>query len=289
VILVTGANGRTGGAVVTELASRGAAVRALVYEPDGPLDPVPAGVEVVEGDYDRPDSLDAALGGVERMFLVTTGSPSLVRHETNAILAARRSGVRHVVKLSALGAGVAPFAITQWHAETERKLRGSGIEWTFLRPNFFMQNFLVMFDDRIAAEGSFSASAGEGKISMVDYRDIALVAAAALTSDGHARRIHVVTGPEALSFAEAAARMSTVLGRQIRYVDLPSDQLRRDLVAHGVRPPFAETLLGLFAFFRAGHGALVTDTVATVGGRQPRTFDQFLVEAAPAFAAPVSG
>lgn len=282
---MTGANGRTGGAVVAELASQGVPCRALVYEPDGPLDPVPPGVEVVAGDYERPESLDAAMAGVQRMFLVAPGSPTLVRHETNAILAARRSGVRHVVKLSALGAGVSPFAITHWHAEMERKLRGSGLTWTFLRPNFFMQNFLVMFDDRIAVESSFSASAGTGKISMVDYRDVALVAARALTSENHGGRIHVVTGPEALSFVEAARRMSAVLGREIRYLDLPSDQERRDLVAHGVRPAFAETLLGLFAFFREGHGAVVTDSVATVGGREPRTFDQFLEESAPAFSA----
>lgn len=288
-ILITGATGRTGSAVIADLVSRGLPVRALVLHRDegeevlGPLlgsgGSGGSGVELVVADYVRPDTLPAAMDGVDRVFLVAPGSPRLVDHESNVIDAAARVGVSRVVKVSGLGAAAdSPFSITRWHAESERRLRASGLGWTMLRPNFFMQNFLFMFAPRIASEGAIYAPVGDGRISMVDYRDVAAVAAEVLTGSGHEGATYEITGPEALSMPAAGEVVAGVIGRPVRHVDLPPEEARRDMIEQRVRPPFADALLGLFASFRDGRAALVTDVVRRVGGRSPRTFGEFVRE-----------
>ena len=285
-ILVTGATGRTGSGVVAGLAARDVEARALVVDPAEAAEAgLPPSVEVVVGDYERPETLGRAMAGVDRVFLVAPGSPRLVEHETNVIEAAVRAGVDRVVKVSGLGAAHdSSFSITRWHAEAERRLRESGLGLTVLRPNFFMQNFLFMFAPRIVSQGAIYAPVGTGRISMLDCRDLAAVAVAALTEEEvHDGVTYVVTGPEAISMAEAGADISAVTGRPVGHVDLPPEAARRDMVEQGVREPFAEALLGLFAFFRDGHGAVVTDVVARVGRTVPRTFAAFVRENADAF------
>jgi uncharacterized protein YbjT (DUF2867 family) len=278
-ILVTGATGRTGRNVVRELTGREVALRAFVDDLDEARQVLPEGTDAVEGDYERPATVAAAMTGVDQVFLVAPGSPRLVAQEANVIDAAVAHGVRRIVKVSGLGAATdSAFSITRWHAESEHRLRGCGLNFTILRPNFFMQNFLFMFAPRIVREGAIYAPVGDGGISMVDCRDVAAVAAAVLTAPGHDGATYAVTGPQALTMTEAGRVVSTVTGRPIHHVDLSPEQALRDMVEHGVREPFAEALLGLFAFFREGRGAVVTDVVAEVAGTPPRTFERFVGE-----------
>jgi uncharacterized protein YbjT (DUF2867 family) len=157
--------------------------------------------------------------------------------------------------------------------------------WTMLRPNFFMQNFLFMFAPRIAREGAIYAPVGDGRISMVDYRDVAAVAAEVLSGPGHEGTTYEITGPAALSMSAAAEIVTGVIGKPVRHVDLPPEEARRDMIEQKVRPPFADALLGLFASFRDGEGEVVTDVVSRIGGHPPRTFDQFVREHARELAA----
>lgn len=283
-ILVTGATGRTGSSVARELARRGVRFRALVDDTAEGRHVLGPAAEIVEADYDEPSTLPPALAGVEQVLLVAPGSPRLVEQESNVVDAATRSGVRRVVKVSGLGAAPdSAFSITRWHAEAESRLRSSGLAFTVLRPNFFMQNFLFMFAPRIVREGAIYAPVGQGRISMVDCRDLAAVAVGVLLSGSdHDGVTHVVTGPEAITMTDAAETVSAVTGRPVRHVDLPPDEALRDMVEQGVRRPFAEALLGLFAFFRQDRGSLVTDVVTRVGGTPPRTFEQFVREHASA-------
>jgi uncharacterized protein YbjT (DUF2867 family) len=177
-------------------------------------------VELVEGDLSRPETLGAALERVEKALLLTAASPDSLQQEKNFIHAAKRAGVRHVVKFSAYGAGLdAPHYFGRQHGEAERELEDSGLAFTMLRPNGFFQNFLGNASS-IQSQSALYAPAGEMKFSVVDARDIAAVAAHVLTEPGHEGKRYIITGPQALSHTEIAERFSQVLGRKIAYVDI---------------------------------------------------------------------
>jgi len=207
--------------------------------------------------------------------------------------AATRAGVHHVVQHSAFGASTgAPMRITRWHAEVERMLRRSGLAWTILEPNMFMQNFL-QFAPGVVATGEIRLPAKDGRVSVVDFRDVPAVAAAVLTGSGHEGRTYVPTGPEALTLTELAARLGVAIGRDVRWVDTPGSALRESLVATGTESWLADDLLAhLDYYFVAGRAKTVTRDVLDLTGRPPRSFDRFARESAPAFrgeSAPAAG
>jgi uncharacterized protein YbjT (DUF2867 family) len=213
-ILVTGATGSNGKEIVKRLASRNVQVRAMVRNRDrARANAVP--IEVVEGDFDRPATLLGALAGVKRAFLLTNSSKHAEAQQIAFINAARQSGVAHIVKLSQFGADASsPGRFLRYHAAVEAALQASGMAYTFLRPNLFMQG-LLNFRSTIATQSAFYAAANDAKVSAVDVRDIAEVAVAALTETGHEGKIYDLTGPQALTHAEMAERLSTALGRRI--------------------------------------------------------------------------
>lgn len=282
-ILVTGSTGNTGSEVVGELARRGAPVRALVRDAGKAAELFGADVQIAQGDYERPDTLEAAMDGVEAVYLVAPASPDMVALEANVIEAAKRMGVRRVVKHSALGAAPdSPIPVARWHGESERRLAESGLAYALLQPNFFMQNFLD-FAPTIASEGAIYAPMKDGRISMIDCRDIAAVAATVFTEEGHEGETYVLTGPEALSFGQAAKKLSRVIGKEVRYVDISPEQAKQAMVEEGMPEWFADDLVSAYQIFSEGHGAMINDVVARVAGREPRTFEEFACEAAPAF------
>jgi uncharacterized protein YbjT (DUF2867 family) len=231
-ILVTGATGAVGSQVVEQLSSTGAPVRAFVHDdPEKAAKVRETGIEISEGDFGKPDTLEAALEGVDQLFLLMGSAENQVELENDAIEAAGRVGVHHVVKLSIHGAEIgSPVPFRDWHGRIEEKLERSGLSYTHLRPTFFMQNAAYM----LAPEGVFYMPAGDGRIGWVDVRDVAAVAVRALTEDGHEGKAYDMTGLEALSFAEAAERISAATGREIRHVDVPPEAARQGMLSSGM-------------------------------------------------------
>ena len=283
-ILITGATGTTGREVVEELRRLGAkGVRALVRDPARADFIREAGFETVAGDFDRPETLDAALKGVERALLLTPPSMQTFEHQRAFVEAAARAGVRHVVKLSAFGADAgAPEGFGKWHGQAEDLLKASGLAWTMLRPNFFMQNLLGQAK-QIASDRIIAQAVGDGRASFIDTRDIAAVAAHTLTEEGHAGQTYVLTGPEALSYTEVAAKLSEATGREIKYVPVSPAQFRETALAAGLPEWLVSGLERLNELFVSGEAAEVTDAVRRVGRKEPTTFDQFARDHAEAF------
>jgi uncharacterized protein YbjT (DUF2867 family) len=283
-ILITGATGTSGREVVGELRRLGAArVRAMVRDPARAAFVREAGFETAEGDFDRPETLDSALEGVETALLLTPPSPNTVAHNRAFVESAKRAGVRRVVKLSALGADAsAPEGFGKWHGQAEELLKSSGLGWTILRPNFFMQNLLGQAQT-IASQGAIYQVGGDARASLIDARDIAAVAARTLADEGHEGKTYTLTGPEALSYSDVAAKISEATGKPVSYVPITPEQFREGALAQGLPEWLVGALERLNEIFEGGEAEGVTDDVRRVGGKEPTTFDEFARDHAAAF------
>jgi uncharacterized protein YbjT (DUF2867 family) len=282
VILVTGATGKVGQEVVRQLAAAGVPARALVRDPAGASHIRIPGIDVVVGELGRPETLPAAFAGVERVFLLTPAAPDQVELQSNALAEAVRAGVRHIVKVSVAGGPDSGTQIGRWHWTTEKQIEASGIDFTFLRPTLYMQQMFA-YAPTIAARGTFSAPMGTGEIALVDTRDVAAAAVAALTENGHGHHIYDLTGPEALSYDAVADAISQAIGRKVSYVHVPPEYAKKQMVADGVPRWLVDDMIILFASFREGYGSAVTNTVAEVTKQRPRTFRQFAKDHARVF------
>src|SRR2546422_2881933 len=281
-IVVTGATGHIGSELVRLLSEKSVSVRALTRDPRRarPL----RGVDWVKGDLGDADLLPGLLRGAHRMFLLTSNSQDMRTLQVNAIEAARATGVAHVVKGSALGASDhSKSPIGKAHYEVERALQESGIAWTILRPHVFMQNLLDMAPT-IAREGRIRAASGEGKIPFIDARDIAAVAAVALTSPGHEGKKYVLTGPEALSYGDVARIIGKAVGRPVEYVAESPEEARERLVRAGSLPWMIESTLALAAYQRAGGPTSeISKAFEELLGRPPRSLARVVQDYASGF------
>ena len=283
-ILITGATGNVGTELARLLSTQGVPFRTMVRSPEAAQKiEALAGAELVAGDFSAPEIVARALTGIERAFLLTPSSEQAEAQQSSFVDTARRVGVRHVIKLSQWAADASsPVRFLRYHAVIEQAIRSSGLAFTFLRPNLFMQG-LLGFRDSIVREGRFYAAAGEARISAVDVRDIAAVAAEALTGPGHEGHTYDITGPEALSHAEMADRLSTALGRHIEYIDAPSADMRQALLGVGFPTWQADGLIEDYEHYRRGEASDVTSTVQEITGQAARSFAQFARDYAPAF------
>ena len=282
-ILIVGATGLVGSATLRQLTARGVPVRALVRSAEKAAALTGPGVETVVGDLEQPASLDGALDGVTRALLISPLHLRQVEWQGNFVESARRAGAVHIVKLSGLGtAPDSPLRSGRWHAQTERHIADAGLPFTCLHPPFFMQN-LLRSAAVIAAQGVLVAAMQTGKIAMVDARDVAAVAVAALTSDGHVGKTYTITGPEALSFQEIAQKLAAATDRRVSYQDVPLASVRQELVAAGLAAWLVEVRMEFATALRDGYAATVTDTVQAVTGQPARTFDTFVREHAALF------
>jgi uncharacterized protein YbjT (DUF2867 family) len=282
-VLVTGATGTVGSAVVRELRERGAAVRALVRDPARAAAVLGDDVELAVGAFDEPASIRRALDGVDGLFLACGNVPGQVSYETTAIDAAAAAGVRRIVKLSALGAEIgSPLAFWDWHGRIEQHLAQSGVPAVVLRPASYMTNLLASAE-AIADTGMLFAPARGAQVAMVDPRDVAAVAAVTLTEDGHEGRVYTLTGPAAVRYDEVAAALSHATGRSIAFVGVDDEAAREGLIDAGVPGFVTDFLVGLFDALRAGAHAAPTDTVRAVTGSEPRSVNEFAREHAGAF------
>jgi uncharacterized protein YbjT (DUF2867 family) len=288
-ILVIGGRSKVGAALIGELLGRGEQVRALVRA-GAPAGHLATAAEVVTGDLADEGSLVTAMAGVEKVFLLSSPHPDAVGWHRNAIDAARRTQVQLLVRSSILGADrESPAEFISAHTTCDRYLEDSGLPYVIVRPNLFLQNIPESTIPAIDASGTFYADAGEARISMVDTRDVAAVAALALTEPGYLGAHFDVTGPEALSYTDVAAKLTSVLGRRISYVGASDDAVRQALLGAGLTTWFAGALVGLYQDYRrsgtGGYAAQVTETVQRLTGRPARSLDDLLGEIAPTIAA----
>jgi uncharacterized protein YbjT (DUF2867 family) len=275
-ILVTGATGLNGSELVRRLSAKGIPSRALVRNPAKaqPLASLP-NVEVVEGDMARPDSLTDALRGVERAMLISSSDQTMVEVQSSFIDAARRAGVQHIVKLSGIIPELdSPFRFARMHAEIEKRLEASGVAYTHLRAGEFMPSYFRQVPS-IVARGVMALPMADARIASIDIGDIAEVAIAVLTTSGHEGKTYPLTGPESLTMADVAAKLSAAIGKPVRYVDVPPEDARQARLAAGMPPYLAEGLDELFAERRKGKESTVWPTIQEVFGWAPTSFDEF--------------
>jgi uncharacterized protein YbjT (DUF2867 family) len=284
VILITGATGLTGAELVRRLSAKGipsrALVRNLVKAQQLALLP---NVEVAVGDMAQPDSMTEALRGVDRAMLISSSDPMMVETQSTFIDAARKAGVKHVVKLS----GIIPeldsaFRFARMHAEIEKRLEDSGLAYTHLRAGEFMPSYFRQVPS-IVGRGILALPMRDARIASLDIGDLAEVAIAVLTSPGHEGKTYPLTGPESLSMAEVAEKLSAAIGKTIRYVDVPPEEANKARLAAGMPPYLAEGLDELFAERRNGKESNVWPTIEEAFGRKPTTFDEFAVRNAAIF------
>ena len=274
--LVIGATGTVGAEVVSQLVAQGARPRAFVRDITAARRRLGEQPELVVGDLDRPETIEAALDGADRVFLVTTQSSRQPEWEDSVIEVATGAGVAHLVKLSVFRADEdSPLQVARQHRRSELALERSTLAWTILRPVFFMENLRAMVRD----DALFTAAV-DGRVAMIDSRDIAAVAAAALTSAGHEGNTYTLTGPEALSFDDVARRLSEHVGRRIRHVRVAGGDVRNGLLARGVAPWFADDMAKLHGMLADGYEDVVTEDVHTVTGKPARSFTQFMRDGA---------
>ncbi|MBI5638147.1 MAG: SDR family oxidoreductase [Nitrospinae bacterium] len=270
-VLVTGATGTVGSEVVKQLSAAGITVRAAVHSPEKRERIKGKGVETVRFDYENPQSIREALKGIEKLFLLTPVAANMVEQVKSVTNEAKSAGIRHIVRQSAFGSQLEETLLQRWHFAAEEAIGASGIPYTILRPNFFMQNYLTY----PAVDGAYYLPLGTARVSIVDVRDIAAVAVKALHEKGHEGRIYPITGPEAITAAEAVALIAKASGGHFRYVDTPPEEARKAMLAGGMPEWLTDALLELYAWARGGKMAEVRNTVEQVTGRKPHSFARF--------------
>jgi uncharacterized protein YbjT (DUF2867 family) len=274
-ICITGAGGTVGGEVLKQLESAKAPFRAAYFSEAKAEAARARGIDSIIIDYNRPESLRVAFQGCDKLFLLGPSAPNQAELEVNAVEAAKAAGVSHIVKLSVLGAVEEAFSFAKIHRPIEKAIQTSGLEWTLLRPNSFMQNVVTYMGQTIRSEGVFYSASDEAKISHVDVRDIGVVTVKALTEDGHEGKAYTLTGPEALTYDDIASELSRVLGRTISHIDLSPSDLKSGMLVAGAPEWYVDMLLDLERYFREQRASIITNDIRQVTARDPRNFAQY--------------
>jgi uncharacterized protein YbjT (DUF2867 family) len=296
-ILVTGATGTVGSEVVKHLAASSPFsdynIKAAVHsknKSDQLRQFENSGVEIVEMDYAKQETIAHALNNVDKVFLQTLPVPNVVNISSNLINEAKKNGVKYIVKLSAMGAGSEPRStILRLHGEEEKIIENSGIPYTFLRPPAFMQNFVTQFGHTIKTQNALYVPAGHAKMSFIDSRDIAAITVGILAKNNpgssrqHENKVYDITGPEALSYGQVAEILSNEVGRKISYVDITEEDARKGMKQIGMGNWFIDIMVELFRIIRAGYGSETTTVVEDITGRKPIPFAQFAKDYAEVF------
>jgi uncharacterized protein YbjT (DUF2867 family) len=278
IIAVTGPTGNIGRLVVEGLIAKGYQPRAVVLKQKHNEAWDKAGVEQVVADGADVAALTQAFAGASRIFSLSPLVENMVEIGTAHIAAAKEAGVKHIVRSSALGAGIdSQITMGRWHGAVEKAIEDSGVDFTFVQPASFFQNYLG-YADTIKNQSAFYIPQGDAKVSLIDARDIAAVAVAALTEPRHAGKKYAVTGGESLSNNDIANILSNVLGREIKYVDVPEDAARQQMLDARMPLWMVEMVMELNGISKAGYVAEVLPIVEQITGRPPRTFRAFAEE-----------
>jgi len=283
-IVVTGSTGTIGSELVRLLAEAGADTRAVYHRAETTARP--AHVSFLRADLADPRQAEDALAGATSLFLLTGNEPGFRQVQITTVEAAQRRGVRHLVKLSALGASDhSKSGIGRDHWTVEQALQRTTIPWTILRPHAFMQNWLKDVAASVRADNTIYSTIGNGRVPFIDTRDIAAVAAQVLLHpDAHIGKKYVLTGGEAVGFADLAAELTRVTGRAIAYRPISMEEARARLTRLGQPAALIDTTLAIAVYQRdGGPTAMVSPSVARILGRPPRTIGGFARDYAAAW------
>ena len=289
-ILVTGATGNVGSEVIKQLSSvtRDVNIKAAIHSVENAKKVRDDNkVEAVKIDYNKPEILAAAFKDTDKLFLLTHDSPKSAEHTSNLVSEAKKAGIRHIVKQSIMGADFkADVGIMRLHSQAEKIIEESGIPYTFLRPNEFMQNFINFHSPSIKSNNTFYLPLEDAKVSLVDVRDIAAVAVKSLTENGnnkHNNKTYLITGPEALSYHQMAEILSNATGKKISYVNISEEEARAAMKEIGMDDWLINTISELYDYFRKGYASQVFSAVEEVTGKKPISFSQFAKDYAETF------
>jgi uncharacterized protein YbjT (DUF2867 family) len=277
VILVTGATGKVGSEAIRLLGAQHHPARALVRDASRAPD---ADVEIVVGDFDRPDTIDAAMRGIETVLLV---SPAVPAQEIAVIDSAVRQGARHIVKITSKASGDSPVDRRRGQAQIEAHLEATGLAYTLLRANVYMQNVLALAT-LIKQTSGFVMSAGDGQVGMIDVRDVAATAATVVTAPKeHIGRTYWLTGPDLITYTDIAKELSGALGRPIEYRRTSPAEHRAAMIQAGVPEAVATSNAQAFGLIAEGDAAWLSEDVESITGTAPRTLRAFVTDYLAAF------
>jgi uncharacterized protein YbjT (DUF2867 family) len=279
-VLVTGATGNTGTGLVPALRKAGVDVRVFVRDASKAQPMKDMGVEVMVGDLDRPETIRPAVEGVDKIYLLTWNGPTQAQQAKNVIKEATKAGNPHLVRHSMWGSEKS--RIVKQGLEVEEAVKSSGLKWTLLMPTFYMQNTL-MAAQTIASDGAIYWDMKDGKLAMIDVRDIVDSAFAVLTGNGHEGKSYILTGPAAISLNEVAGTLSKVLGRDVKYVPVPGEAALKSMVDMGLPEWIARGYAELSEGFAENFASSVTKNVPILTGHPARSFEQFARDFAQAF------
>ncbi len=279
-ICVTGASGTLSSEVIRQLESSAAPFRGAYFSNKAAEAARARGIKAVIIDYNRPETLRAAFQGCDKLFLLGPNALNQSELERNAVEAAKAAGVRHIVKQSVMGAGEESYSLAKVHRPGEKAIELSGLAWTFLRPNSFMQNSVTFMGPTIRAEATFYSASGQARISHVDVRDIAAVAVEVLTGPNYEGKAFTLSGPEALTYDELAGELSKALGRPISHINLPPADLKGAMLAEGLPEAIADRLLDLERYIGEGRASGITNDIKQVTGQEAREFAEYVKETA---------
>ena len=274
-ILFTGLTGAVGTEIVKLLPEFGIQARGLVRDPAKADMIKAAGVEVVHGDLGDPDTIKEALRGCDKAFLLMANARQQLDLEKGFVDAARTAEVRHLVKMSANGANSNSTALLKrYHGDSEQYIRESGLPYTLVRPNYFMQNMFHVAAS-IVEQDKYFMPMRDGQVGIIDVRDVARFMLTVLTHPGHENKTYEITGSELVSFHDIAGQLSDVMGREIRYVDVPAEDFKESIVHWVPDDWYVETVSDMFKLTAQGRGALLNDIYTQVTGRAPTSLRQF--------------
>jgi uncharacterized protein YbjT (DUF2867 family) len=287
-ILVLGATGTVGSEVVRQLlGTTDVNIKAAARSVEEIKNLEGDKVKAVPVDYNKPESLKEALKNVDKLFLLTPDVPNAHEFASNLVNEAKKAEVIHIVKQSIMGADLkADVGTMRLHRQAEKIIEQSGIPFTFLRPNEFMQNFINFHSHSIKSNNAFYIPLEDAKVSVVDVRDIAAVAVKSLTENGnnkHNNKTYLITGPESLSYNQMAEILSNATGKKISYVNVSEEEARGAMKEMGMDDWLINTISELFNYFRKGYASQVYSGVEEITGKKPTTFAQFAKDYVEAF------
>ncbi len=272
-VLVTGATGNTGSLLVPMLLSEDIEVRVFVRDEKKAESLISSGAEIIRGDLDRPDTIIPAVKGVDKIYLLTWNGPTQFRQVENMIRAVKESGENpHIIRHSMWGSGNS--RIIKQGLQAEELIKSSGLSWTMLKPTFYMQN-LMMAAQSMSSDGKIYWDMNEGKLAMIDVRDIAESAFAVITGKGHESQSYILTGPEAISFNYIASVFSEIMEKEIKYINVPGEASKQAMVAMGIPEWIAGGYLELSEGFSKNFAAGTERNVELLTGHPARSFGQF--------------